>query len=137
MAAATTDLTRAQVMKLARAKWGDGALVEDRGKLRRGASSPERRKRASDAASADPRPTFRPLPEWPAEATLGEYRAALAAHNVAYAAWKKRDGLRLSEALYYRFRIGEASGLFYHIHGEGDTWREAAVKAGLVTEAAP
>ena len=103
-------MTKAQALKLARAKWGDVAHVKHNPKA---LTRPERL-----AASAE-------LQTWRArrseQTTPDDMRE-----------WRRQvDRLTLAgttEPCYVGFR----SALAFHVRGSGDTWEEACRKAGLL-----
>lgn len=109
-------MKRAEVVRLARAKWGKKAVVEER----RDALDPETRailkKELDKLRAQEPQPP----PE-------------VVAYNKRHAEWyvtmkTVRDRLHCRR----RYRIEENLGLGNMIHGDGDTWEEAARNAGLI-----
>lgn len=131
----TSKMTKAQALAVARRKWGQKAIVDDRGR-KHGPSSPAQRAKASLllAEHRAAKPVMLPLDEWDGNALVGEYRRALAAHNDAYRAWREKESLLLSDAMYYRFQVGADTGWAFHIHGSGDSWEGALAKAGFSHE---
>ena len=109
-------MTRAQVVKLARAKWGKKAIVEEF----RGALDPETReivKREHERHKA-----AKPVP--PPE---------VIAFNQRMIKWIEEERrLRSLAHSSRRYRILEDLGLGRMFHGQGDTWEEAARSAKLL-----
>lgn len=122
-------MTRTQALKLATRKFGRRAVVVDR-KRYSSASA-----RAEARSLRTPKPVQPDISKWPDSATLGEFRAAQAEWRKKDIPWKKRDQELFAQAVYYRYRVGEKSttafGEVLHIRGEGDTWEEALVAAGV------
>ena len=75
-----------------------------------------------------------PLDEWDGNALVGEYRRALAAHREAYRVWREKESALMSDAMYYRFQVGEHNGWAFRIQGSGDSWEGALAKAGFTYE---
>jgi hypothetical protein len=106
-------MTKAQALKLARAKWGAMAAIQFR---RKGAMKQER-ERASEA--------------------LREYRGAkphefLTADDARE--WRRNEDRLISRAVSYRYSVGYImmGGLALAVQGSGDSWEEACRKAGLI-----
>jgi hypothetical protein len=123
-------MTRKKALELAQAKYGrQQAFVRD---TRHEWSETDRqRSRAALQALRAREPKFRPLEEWPADATVAEYRDALARFKADRKAWQAQCDSLLVESLRYRYSVGAASGAFGMIHGQGDSWEEALTKAGV------
>jgi hypothetical protein len=125
-------MTEKQALKLAQAKWGKRAHV----RASRFPSSADARERASARLKVHraTEPKLPPLSEWPADATIGEYRAAIAHHNVAFRAWRDERDRLTGDALHYCFRVGKIESILggaFNVLGQGDTWEEALQKAGI------
>jgi hypothetical protein len=127
-------MSRAKAWQLMVKAWGKGAAYRDN----RRPSSPADREaaKARRAALSAENPGEGPtLAGFGDDRTVGEYRAALAAHTAQRKGWRERCSKEEVASRYYRFTVGHIlrGGLdFFHVKGEGDTWEEALTAAKIV-----
>lgn len=104
---------------------GKRAMVEDL-KERGGQSSPVRRSEAHTALAAlrAKKPVRVNINEWPDDASVHDYRLALAKYYSDMDTYRLNENKLMHEANYYRYRVGKDTFAFV-ILGHGDTWAEA------------
>jgi hypothetical protein len=127
-------LKKADALKLAQKKFGKDAFVRDHGltfhdgELRPVDAEDRAKLKAKLDTIKEAEPKIAAIVHWPDETTLGEYKAALAAHHKAHDKWQKLRDTARSKCLSSRFAVGHVtqSGLFSMIAGTGDaSWEEA------------
>lgn len=120
-------MTTKRALSLARKHLGPLAWVRDRGSP----TSQETRSWASAQRRAHPRPVAPSINEWAEDATIGQFRAAVAKYQRDYKAWKKRDDELLFRALNYQYEVGKDHEAYRQILGHGDSWEEALRNVGV------
>jgi hypothetical protein len=115
-------MTKAQALKLARAKWGENGTLRDV----KNASTKERREAASEELRAHrARKPVKPDSTEPDD--YDDYRKRF--HE-----WRQLETSLMVVALSYRYSVGYMTmgGLAFSVQGQGDTWEEACRNAGLL-----
>jgi hypothetical protein len=124
-------LTQKRALELATKTFGKTAAVQERPEH----TSEEGRRWASAERKRFPKPVAPDINAWPEDATVGDFRKAVAKHRKEFAKWKKRDEELMVQALRYRcciYVLRDVGGMtFSTLKGEGDTWEAALEKAGV------
>lgn len=123
-------LTLAKALKLVRLRHGSKAGIIDT----RRRSTWARRAAALKLLQEhrEKKPTAPDIDQWHLDAKIREFIAARDEYRVAVNAWAKREReLQQSPAFMHRYTVYSDGSLFRHIHGQGDTLREALTAAGV------
>ena len=122
-------LTQAGATRKAKELWGANGTARDEGFMHE--STPERRAAALMQLrehNAAPQLPLK-IEDAPRSLTVGEFLDKKMLQEQRVKEWRETQRALSFESQKMRYTVGEATSLFFHVYGQGDTWEECFAQA--------